>query len=179
METYTADRIREVLGEEALAKLITPTKWVPRHVEGAWASEYAVPGVVVQDVFGHRARFESTDDRPFPHWECDGRNPKVDHMENFTVLEWPGAEIRDIIPDGPQPIEPEKTRPYIGQIITTAEELKALPENTRIGGDEAIAFRKKKGGKWISPLNGPICDATVLEEVGGTAVITALLADYE
>lgn len=141
--TFTEDqikKIRETLGDEAVAKLTLPKVRVPKYVSGQWLEDHAQIGVTVSDSDGDTATYCEDG-----NWDGYGYSPSAHSTRAFAIVEWPNGEIYDNLPD----LEPIKVDSGLkaGGKITSVEQLKELPPGSIVAFDEYSALNKA-GAYW-------------------------------
>lgn len=137
METFTEDqikKIRETLGDEAVAKLTLPKVRVPKYVTSKWLVNNAVEGVIVEDCDGDTSTCSGF------YWRGSGYSPRFSERGLYAVTYWPNGEIFDNLPD----LEPIKGNSGLkaGDKITSVEQLKELPPGSIVAFDEYSALNK-------------------------------------
>ena len=157
MTTFTEDqikKIRETLGEEAVAKLTLPKVRVPKYVSGQWLADHAQVGVTVSDSDGDTATY-CEDGK----WEGYGYRRPEHGDQAFTIEEWPNGEIYDNCPPPERAEITENTEASdggelkVGDVTESVEQLDSLPVGSVVARDANFPWTKDRNGDWIH-----VCD---------------------
>lgn len=166
MTTFTEDqikKIRETLGDEAVAKLTLPKVRVPKYVSGQWLADHAQIGVTVSDSDGDTATYCEDG-----NWDDYGYSPLAHSTRVFAIEEWPNGEIYDNCPPPERAGITENTEASgggelkVGDVIESVEQLDSLPCGSIVAHDDYFPFCKENGGRWVKHFeDGPMSSLQV------------------
>lgn len=155
MTTFTEDqikKIRETLGEEAVAKLTLPKVRVPKYVSGNWLENYAQIGVKVSDYDGDTVTYCG-----YGNWDGYGYSPPAHSTRAFAIEEWPNGVIYDNCPPPERAEITENTEASdggelkVGDVIESVEQLDSLPVGSVIARDKSLPWSKVGNRDWVHP----------------------------
>lgn len=153
MTTFTEDqikKIRETLGDEAVAKLALSKVRVPKYVSGQWLADHAQVGVTVSDTDGDTATYCEDG-----NWEGHGYHPPMHSTRAFAIEEWPNGEIYDNCPPPERSEITENTEAFgggelkVGDVIESVEQLDSLPCGSIVAHNDYFPYCKENGGRWL------------------------------
>lgn len=170
MTTFTEDqikKIRETLGDEAVAKLTLPKARVPKYVSGNWLENYAQIGVKVSDYDGDTVTYCG-----YGNWDGYGYSPPAHSTRAFAIEEWPNGVIYDNCPP-PEYADQSGNATTVGELkvgdtIESVEQLEELPEGSIVVYDDFFPSCKESDGRWAKRFEfEPVTSREVFNTKGG------------